>query len=317
MVKQAQHVHSTFSRWLASHKRAISFAFNELLNAPIVNSITLFVIGIAIALPLGFYILLQNLQTVNTEWNTNAPTISLYLKSHLPQNEIDTLVQSLKNNNEIKNVDYVSPSDGLKTFEKNTPFTDVISLFQHNPLPGVITVLPTEHNQSPEKIQILYTRLKSLPDVSIAQLDMNWVTRLFDVITIGKKITNALSLLFGVGVILIIGHTLRTSLSDHINEVQVMRLIGATNGYIRRPLLYRGLLYGLLGALVAWLFINLFLHQLQLPVSQLAQTYHAPFYLKNISFEMGITVMLIAGFAGLISAWLITAQFLNQPELSE
>ena len=92
-----------------------------------------------------------------------------------------------------------------------------------------------------------------------------------------------------------------------------MRLIGATNAYIQRPLLYRGVLYGLSGGLVAWGLINLFLFQLQKPVSQLAQTYHAAFRLHIISFSLGFDILLASILAGLISAWLITTQFLNQP----
>jgi cell division transport system permease protein len=153
-----------------------------------------------------------------------------------------------------------------------------------------------------------------MPYVDIAQLDMNWVTRLYDMITIGKKITKALSLLFGFGVVLIIGLTLRSSLSSHVNEIQVMRLIGATNGYIRRPLLYRGMLYGFLSGVTAWILITLFLNTLASPVSQLAQTYKTPFQLQGLEFSQGVMLLCISALLGLISAWLITTQFLNRPE---
>lgn len=313
----SKNTHSLLTRWLLSHQRALRFAFSELMRTPIVNFITVFVIGIAIALPLGFFILLQNLQVVNSTWSASAPTISLYLKSNITQSQVDSMTQSLQANPQIEKVTYISPDQGLKKFEKNTPFSNIVALFQRNPIPGVLTVLPAAQDQNPEMIHHLFQTLKALPLVDIAQLDMNWVTRLFDVITIGKKVTNALSLLFGVGVILIIGHTLRASLSSHVNEIQVMRLVGATNAYIRRPLLYRGILYGLLGGVTAWILINLFLFQLQSPVLALAQTYHAPFQLQNISFMLGGIVLFISAFAGLISAWLITTQFLNQPEITD
>src|SRR3990167_11436332 len=284
MTRQTQHIHSLFSRWFLSHHRAFNFALTEFIRTPIVNFITVCVIGIAVALPLGFFVLLKNLQMVDSTWSASAPTISLYLKTNTAQTEIDSMMQSLRANNEIEKVSYISPDQGLKTFEKNTPFSNVIQLFQNNPIPGVVTVLPAMHYQNPAAINNLFLALKALPYVDIAQLDMNWVTRLFDVISIGEKITNALSLLFGVGVILIIGHTLRTSLSSHLNEIQVMRLMGATNAYIRRPLLYRGVLYGLLGSIIALLLILIFFSQLQSPISQLAQTYQTPFHLQKISF---------------------------------
>ena len=313
----SKHTHSNFSRWALSHLRALQFAFDELLRTPITNFITICVIGIAIALPLGFYVLLQNLQTVDSAWNTSAPTISLYLKSNTSQSQTDALIQTLQKNSHIKNVNYISPNQGKKSFEKNTPFSSVLQLFQHNPIPGVITVLPTAQYQSPAAINTLFSALKALPLVDVAQLDMSWVTRLYDIVAIGKEITKALSILFGFGVILIIGHTLRASLTNHIKEIQVMKLVGATRSYIRRPLLYRGILYGLLGGIFSCVLINVFLFQLQKPVSQLAQTYNTPFQLQTISFSLGFEVLLASIFAGLISAWIITTQFLNQPEQTD
>src|SRR3989338_1488774 len=218
MTNHANPVHPTFTRWMLSHVRSIQFALTEFLRTPIANFMTICVIGIAIALPLGFYVLLQNLQTVDSAWNASAPTISLYLKSDITQSQADELVQSLQANTQISKVNYISPDQGLKIFEKNTPFSNITQLFQHNPIPGVITILPAPHDQNPSAKNSLFLKLKVLPLVDVAQLDMNWVTRLYDVITIGKKITKALSFLFGFGVILIIGHTLRSSLSHHINE---------------------------------------------------------------------------------------------------
>lgn len=303
-----------FTHWILSHGRAIRFAFNELMRSPIANFITVCVIGIAIALPLGFFILLENMQTADSAWNTSAPTISLYLKSNITQTQVDSLTQTLRANSSIKDINYISPEQGLKTFEKNSPFADVVNLFQKNPIPGVLVILPIKQDQNPTSINTLYLSLKQLPSVDIAQLDMHWVTRLYDVILVGEKVVKALSILFCFGVVLIIAHTLRSSLASHINEIQVMRLIGATRAYIRRPLLYRGVLYGLLGGIISWILINVFLMQIQPPISQLALTYHTIFHLQRITFLQGSLLLVFSALLGLISAWLIITQFLNMPE---
>lgn len=300
--------------WMFSHGRAIRFAFNELIRSPIANFITVCVIGIAIALPLGFFILLENIQTADSAWNTSAPTISLYLKSNTTQTQVDSLMQALRANNNIKDISYISPEQGLKTFEKNSPFASVVNLFQKNPIPGVLVILPIKQNQNPTSINALYLSLKQLPSVDIAQLDMHWVTRLYDVILVGERVVKALSILFCFGVILIIAHTLRSSLVNHINEIQVMRLIGATRAYIRRPLLYRGVLYGLLGGIISWILVNVLIMQIQPPISQLAQTYHTLFHLQRITFLQGTLLLIFSALLGLISAWLIITQFLNMPE---
>lgn len=315
--KPLSHTHHPLSRWLISHRRALQFSFQEFIRSPFSNLITICVIGIALALPLGFFIVLQNLQYANTMWDTNTPTISLYLKSNTTDTQANVIVQQLQQNKDVSHVTYISPDQGLTAFEKNTAFGDAVKLFQKNPIPGVIVVTPIMQDEDPKTIQALYLALKQSPAVDIAQLDMDWVTRLFDVILIGKNIVKALSILFGFGVILIIGHTLRASLSSHTKEIQVMKLIGATGAYIRRPLLYRGILYGLLGGIVALSLVSLFLSQIQTPVSQLAETYHTLFQLQTISFSAGFLVLLITSSLGFISAALIITQFLNLPEQVE
>lgn len=314
MVNTSSHTHNTFSRWMISHVRAIQFAAREFIRAPIANFFTICVIAIAIALPLGFFVLLENLQYADNMWEINSPSISLFLKTDITQSQVDALMQQLRNTSSIKNAKYVSPDEGLKSFEKNTPFGDAVKLFQKNPIPGVITIFPASANQNPEKINVLYQSLKQLPSVDVAQIDMDWITRLFDIIAIGKKITKALFILFAFGVVLIIGHSLRASLSAHTKEIQVMKLMGATNAYIKRPLIYRGALVGLLGGVLAWILITIFIAQLQRPVTLLAKTYNTFFQLQSVSLTLGGIILFASGLLGVISAWLIITQFLNEPE---
>jgi len=315
--KHNTQTHHFFSRWIIAHVRAIQFAFRELIRTPIANFFTICVIAIAIALPLSFFVLLENLQYVDNVWDANAPTISLFLKTNTTRAEAEILIQQLQLNPTIKKLKYVSPRKGLAAFQKETPFGDATKLFQKNPIPGVITVFPASTNQNTNEINALYQSLKQLPAVDVAQIDMNWVARLFDIIAIGKQVTKALSLLFAFGVVLIIGHSLRASLSAHIKEIRVMKLMGATHTYIRRPLLYRGILYGFLGGFLGWVLTTVFLAQLQHPVSRLAKTYNTLFHLQTISFSVFVLLLLTTMFLGFISAWLIITQFLNQPEQTD
>lgn len=305
------------SSWLNSHWRALQFAAREFIRTPFTNALTIIVIGVALALPLGFFIILQNLQHVDTLLGSSTPTISLYLKSNITDQQANAIIQQLRDNKDISTATYISPEQGLAAFEKNTMFGNAVKLFQKNPIPGVIVVTPIMQDHDVNSIQSLYQLLKQSPAVDIAQLDMDWVTRLFDVISIGKNFVNALSILFGFGVILIIGHTLRSSLSSHTTEIQVMKLIGATNAYIRRPLLYRGVLYGLFSGMIALILVTLFLSRLETPISQLADTYQTTFALQTISFSTGLSTLCISSILGLISAWLIITQFLMLPEQVE
>ena len=307
-------VHNRIHHWFLQHLRAFKLACIEFIHTPFTNALTICVIGMAITFPLCLFIALENLQYVDSSWEISTPSISLYLKTSTQKADVEALTKSLQTNPAIEKITYISPEEGLTQFEKNTAFSNAIKLFQHNPIPGVLVVYPNEKNRTPDQINSLFTTLKQMPFVDLAELDMNWITRLYNIIQVGQKVTQALSLLFAFGIVLIVGHTLRAQLAQHLREIQVLRLIGATNAFIRRPLLYRGVLYGLFGGIVAWIAIASLLTELQSPISQLAQTYQSTFQLESLSWPQGVILLVIASVLGLIGAWIITAQFLNMPE---
>ena len=308
-------IRKSISRWLIAHTRAIKNAMHSCIHAPFSYFITIVVIGIALALPIGFLILLKNAQSIETVWQTSSPSISLYLKPDITDPQTQVMIQKLQENSEISHVSYISADQGFALLKNNTVLSDAIKLFQKNPLPSVIVVTPKMHN--PNHMQTLYSTLKLLPLVDVAQIDMNWATRLYDLILIGKKMVDGLSILFGLGVVFIIGHALRSSLSSHLKEIQVMKLVGATHGYIRRPLLYRGVFYGVSGGLIALLLVNLFFSQLKAPVLQFSETYHRLFQFQMLSISADLSILLLAGALGWVSAWIISTQFLKMPEEME
>ena len=314
MKKNRADLHHPLSHWWLSHVRAARAALVDMCHAPITNIITICIIGIAIALPLGLFTVLENLKYVNGQWGAATPNISLYLKTGITSAQANDIIKDLKKNDRIQKVSYISPEEGLASFKNNSSISNVAQLLQNNPLPGIITISPTKENQTPEAMDDLYVTLKQLPLVDNAQLDRDWIMRLLNVISIGKNITNALSLLFGFGVVLIIGHALRASLENHLKEIQVMRLMGAANSFIRSPLVCRGVLYGLMGGAIAWIAVNIFVSQLQTPVSQFAQTYQVAFQLKSVSVTEGCALLGGCAVLGFMTAWIIITQFLSQPE---
>src|SRR3989338_4747246 len=268
--------------WLISHARAARLAWQAFIRTPMVNTMTILVLGIAISLPLGFFVLLKNFQHANVTWRTNAPSISLYLNTDEKSVGENELMGALKKDARIEKVIYISPAEGLQAFEKNTAFDHVLKLFPRNPIPGVLVVYPTQANRNSVAINALYLDLKKLPSVDVAQLDTQWITRLNDMIHLGSQLTKVLAILFALSVLIIIAHTLRASLSHDALEIQLLKLMGASHAYIRRSLLYRGMLYGLLGSVVAWALINLLLWFLEIPVENFIKTYHADFHLQLI-----------------------------------
>lgn len=291
------------SQWYTGHKRSFLSSLSELLRKPLASLMTLMVIGIALALPSGLYIVLQNLQNISQDWDKQG-SISLYLKKGTPDFEISALLKSIKNNNAVESAQYISPEKGLSQFQKVAKFGDILSELKQNPLPGVIVVTPKENYQSPARLNKLLATLKNSDFIDTSQIDMAWIKRLYFIITISKRITYSLALLFGLGVLLIIGNTIRLTIEHHHEEMMVMKLVGATDAFIRRPLLYRGLLYGLLGGLLAWILVGLTLWWLASPAQALASSYNQSLLFEGLSIASGALILAISTLLGVIGAWL-------------
>ena len=302
-----------FTLWIVQHVRAGTVGFGELIRAPLASIMTIAVIGIALALPAAFYLLLQNFQHISEGWN-NTPSISLYLKQDTPPEQASQLVSTIKKEPDIAAVKYISPEQGLEDFKQTTQFDDLLASLKTNPLPGVMVVTPTKNHQSPVELQHLLAHLKTLSPVDLAQLDMAWVNRLFYFITIGNRIVYTLTLLFGIGVILVVGNTIRLTTQSHQEEISVLKLVGATNAFIRRPLLYRGLMIGLFGGFLAWLLVSLMLWWLATPAKHLAQTYGASFSIDGLNATTGLKILLIAASLGILGSWVAMRKHLTAPE---
>ena len=298
--------------WLHSQKRALNFTYKELVKNPLTSIITVCIIAIGITLPLLFHVVLKNLNFLNQHWQSKSPTISLYLKTDLSENQVNGFIAELKTNNHIAEIKYISSKQALVEFKQNTQLGNIIDLFEKNPLPSVLIILPTLDYQSPTKISFLFNEIKNSPLIDSAMLDINWVKRLYALVKIGQRITNILTLFFAIGVLLIIGNALRTIVINHQEEVEIMKLMGATDSFIITPLLYCGVFYALLGSMLATCLTNFFIWMLQNPVLDFARTYQAQVNLEDLSFEDSTRIIFYSVVACLIGGYIITQRLLNQ-----
>lgn len=307
---------SAIMNWLFSHGRALVFAYNEICRSPLSSLITICVIAIAVTLPLVFFVTLKNLNLLHSHWASKAPTISLYIKPDAPQTQTQDLLRDLRHNPHIAQVTYISPEESLKSFETTTQLHDVLNVFDKNPLPGVIVVLPTLEYQKPDKINFLFQQIQGAPIIDSAQIDISWIKRLYYLIQIGNDITRGVAIFFGISVLLIISSALRTTVLNHEKEIDILKLMGATDSFIRRPLLYLGILYAVLGGFLAILLTDFFVWLLEGPVSQLAQTYNIQLTLHALSFENTINVLGLCALLALVGSWLIIYTITSRKEVS-
>ena len=230
----------------------------------------------------------------------------LYLKQDLAPKQLNMFIQTLKQDNAIEQVNYISPQQGLQTLQNSGSIdATTIQTLGHNPLPGVIEVTPNHFNNTPQQIQLLYSRLQSFNQIQLAELNISWIKRLYYLLETLQYFTLAVASLFAVGLVLIVGNTIRLDLKSNQEEIDVLKLIGATSTFIRRPLLYRGVLYGCLGGVIAWMCCSIFLAWLETPVAHLAMSYNSTISLHGLNVEQGLLAIIGGGILSYVGARIV------------
>ena len=227
------------------HCQVSLYSLGKACRNPLPTLMTTAVIGIALALPLGLQVLLQNAQRLTSGWDS-AAQISLFLKKDSSAKSINNLASNLQKRKDIKSVKIISREQALNEFRQYSGFTDALDALAENPLPPVIVVYPIlGEKQSPLALQTLVSQLRTLEGVDIAQLDMQWIQRLYALMDIVRQGVWVLGTLLALSVLLIVGNTIRLAIENQRDEIEITKLIGATNAFIRRPFLYTGIWYGL------------------------------------------------------------------------
>ncbi len=308
-----QGVGGWLSNYFARHLQTLFYALGQLSLKPFSTLMTVAVIGIALAMPTGLHVLLKNVQQVLSGWD-GAAQLSLFLQQETRESDALTLADRLRGQQGIASVDYISREQAMSEFQRLSGFGEALSALEDNPLPPVLVVHPTLDQQGPERLNALREKLAAEPVVEIAQLDMQWVKRLYALMDIGKRGVWVLAAMFALGVLLVVGNTIRLAIQNRRDEIVIIKLIGGTDTFIRRPFLYTGFWYGLLGGLIAFTLIELALWFLSGPVNNLASLYSSEFRLTNIDL-ITVAVLLSGGtLLGLFGSWLAVGRHLRAIE---
>ena len=286
-----------FSHHIAAARESII----RMLKQPIANFVTIFVIGISLALPSLLWVFTYNVERLTTDWKQGGH-ISLYLKQDLSSREQTKQLVDVQKIPGVGQATLKTPNDGIKKLQQQEGMLDIMSLLPENPLPAVIEVVPALSHSSPESLDALYQNLTRLPQVEQAKVDIAWVKKLHAILGLASEIVEGFMLLLAMAVVLIISNTLRLAIQNRQEEIQVLKLIGAQDAFITRPFLYTGIWYGLGGALFAILLVNFFLLSLSLAVGKLVQAYHMAYPFERLSFEQNLLLLLTAAILGWLGA---------------
>ena len=297
--------------WLAQHVRAFRSTVFRLFSTPLATLLNVMVIGIALGLPAGAYVLLQNVQTL-VDQMTGTPQISVFLNINASKEEVAHIGKQLQQHKAIEHIEYVSRDQALEQLKHNTGLADVIGGLAQNPLPDAYIVYPKKSDAP--SLETLRDELQKWPKLEKVQLDSAWARKLEALLKFGRLAAIILGSLLSLALVAITFNTIRLQILTQREEIEVSRLIGATHAFIRRPFLYLGLLQGLLGGVMAWLIIAVSVTTLNSSLAELAQLYASNFTLRLPSAIDSSTLLLFSSCLGLLGAWLSVAQHLWQIE---
>ncbi len=293
---------------LAQHRAAVVLTVNRMLSTPFATLLTVLVIGIALSLPLGLYLVVDNLGRIaaNTQ---GQPEISVFLKDNASTATQRSLENKLKARAEVKEYRFVPRDTALKELSKNMGLTDAATVLGKNPLPDAFVV--TAKDADPDTLDQLRKDMQAWPGVQTAKLDSEWARRLNAFLRLGKDSVLVLATLLGFALAAVGFNTIRLQVLAQRDEVEVSRLLGATDAFIRRPYLYLGSLQGLLGGLAAWLVVAITFALINLRVAEIANLYNLNFLLQGLPWRDGLVVLVLAGMLGWVGAYLAAHQHLR------
>jgi len=301
--------------YILRHLQVMLFSLGQLWRQPLSTLMTIIVIGIALALPAGLYVLLDNIEEVSEQWD-DATQISLFLQQDVFPDQAIQLNDQLSQWPQIAQTKYQSSSQSLEEFRHLSGLGTLLDSLPTNPLPAVIIVQPDEKDLRPDAIGSLLARLEALPEVEQAQLDMEWLQRLRSLNKTAQRGISILGLLLSLSVLLIIGNTIRLAILSRQSEIRVIKLVGGTDAFIRRPFLYTGFWYGVLGGIMAWLTLTFSLSLINGPVNELAKLYGSQFTLHWLSALLLLVLPMTGLILGVLGAWISVGRHLSAIEPS-
>lgn len=295
--------------WVESHRSSLLDSLRRLGKQPIGSFFTCLVMAVALSLPMGLSLLLSNVERLGGSWQ-RAAQISVYLNLDAGQAEGNRLREQIKAMPGVAEAEYVSNEQALKEFQKDSGLGEALKELPSNPLPGVVVVTPEEVDKP--ALEALRTRLSELPKVQQAQLDLVWVERLAAILKLGDRFVFGLTVLLVAALLLVIGNTIRLHIENRRVEIEVIKLVGGTDSYVRRPFLYMGALYGIGAGLLSWGVLAFGLNWLNESVIDLAGLYGSDFALGGVPVADGFSLLLGAVFLGYIGAWIAVARHLSE-----
>jgi len=298
--------------WLARHASTAVGSLGRLSRQPFASLMIILVIAVTLAIPASLNLVVRNAQSVSSGWD-NALDFSVYLQRSVAEDEARNLANLIEQRADVESVQLVTAREALAEFREQSGFGEALDQLSENPLPHTLVVRPGPSNTS-QTIVMLQDELSSLPEADAVQVDTEWVQRFHAILDIFRRAIVIGASLLGIAIVIIIGNTIRLDIQNRREEIEVTKLIGASNAFVRRPFLWSGFWYGLFGGLLAVGLVWYGLYLLEQPVARLAGLYRSGIVVMNLTMAETLAVIGIGVALGLLGSWLAAARHMRRIE---
>jgi len=298
--------------WILRHARTSIGSIGRLVKQPIASLMIILVIAVTLAIPAALNLVIKNAQSVSDGWD-NALDFSIFLRSDVSQRDAEKLAELIGQRADVASVNLITATDALQEFKQQSGFGQALDHLTENPLPHTLVVRPSPANTG-QSIILLQEELGNLPEADTVQVDTEWVQRFHAILDIVRQAIAIGASLLGIAIIVIIGNTIRLDIQNRREEIEVTKLIGASNAFVRRPFLWSGFWYGLFGGLLALALVQYGLFLLEQPVTRLASLYQSGIVVMNLTGIEMLSILGIGVALGLIGSWFAATRHMRRIE---
>lgn len=300
------------STWFSRHVRTSIESAGRLVKQPFASLMIVLVIAVTLAIPAALNLVIKNANSLSESWD-NALDFSIYLKSDVSEDEARKLADLIGQRADVANVNFISASEALLEFKQQSGFGEALDQLRENPLPHTLVIRPSASSTA-QSITLLQEELGNLPEADILQVDTEWVQRFQAILDIIRQATAIGAVLLGVAILVIIGNTIRLDIQNRREEIEVTKLLGASNAFVRRPFLWSGFWYGLFGGLLAIALVQYGLFLLERPVARLAGLYQSGLVVMDLTGAEMLSILGIGVALGLTGSWFAASRHMRHIE---
>ncbi len=289
--------------WLGHHIDSFKLSFTRAITSPVSFAFTVLMIAIALSIPISLYVVFSSMQQLTSQWDSDKQ-ITLFLADNVSYTQAQQLAESIANKNEIANATAINKQAALDDFKQQMNLDSIAENLPQNPLPHLIIANPVTSLSDFESLRALENDLRNMKQVQQVQFDLLWFQRLQAMLAVINRIQWIVSIVLLLAIGLIIANVIRWEVTSRHAEIEIIKLVGASDAYVRRPFLYSGFLLGITGSVLALLIVSLCSWLIQLSTTKLSALFGSDFQLTSLSIDLASLIIISTSLLGVGAAWI-------------